>query len=221
MSMVSEFTIEVKPSHNYQSVSFSTTLTWATPVTLDEANFEADVAYAELQEIALKRVNELAAIRGSEQPQAHGPIQQSGSMPGVNPADDSTWPTAYKPNGAGSFKYLPTSVVPRQRFIEMVEAKLPELGIKPDDVVIYDDRGGDRGIENNGHSYTAGKVKVKTESPLAAAMQGKTILANVDFVPGGDVHVSLSRDGKTAMQAAKIASQFASMGAVEETSTPF
>jgi hypothetical protein len=210
MPEVSHIDIEVRPSRNYQTVGFSARLVWETPVSMDEAKFEADVAYSELEEIALKRVNQLAEQRT----EAMGiPIQAahnySNQSVGVNPVDDSTWPIAHKPNGAGSFRYLPTSVVSRDQFLEMAKAKLPDLGLSEDVVNIFDDRTGDRGVENGGQSYTAGKIKAKPDTALAAAMQGKTIVANIDFAPGGDLKLSLSRDGKTAMQAMKIAGQFA------------
>jgi hypothetical protein len=217
MPEVSQITVEVRPSQNYQTVGISAVLVYNTPVSMEEAKFDADVAYAELESVALKRVEQLSSQRTESMPVP----TQSFSVPtgmsvGVSPVDDSTWPIAYKPNGAGSFKYLPTSVVPRERFIDMAKAKLPELGLSEEQVNIFDDRTGDRGIENGGQSYTAGKIKAKPETPLAAAMQGKAIVGNIDFTPGGDVKVSLSRDGKTALQAMKIAGQFATLDA-----TPF
>lgn len=212
MPEVSYIDIEVRPSRNYQTVGFTARLVWETPVSMDEAKFEADVAYSELEEIALKRVNQLAEQRT----ESMGiPIQTaqnySSQSVGVSAVDDSTWPIAYKPNGAGSFRYLPTSVVSRDKFLEMAKSKLPDLGLSEDVVNIFDDRTGERGIENGGQSYTAGKIKAKPDTALAAAMQGKSIVANIDFAPGGDLKLSLSRDGKTAMQAMKIAGQFAAV----------
>jgi len=217
MPEISQMDIEVRPSQNYQTVGFTARLVWETPVSMEEAKFEADVAYSELEEIALKRVAQLAEQRTETMGiPAQAMNMGSQSSVGVNPVDESTWPVAHKPNGAGSFRYLPTSIVSRDRFLELAKAKLPELGLTEDVVNIFDDRTGDRGIERGGQSYTAGKIKAKADTALAAAMQGKTILANIDFAPGGDIKVSLSKDGKTAMQAMKIAGQFASMEA-----TPF
>lgn len=210
MPEISQMDIEVRPSQNYQTVGFTARLVWETPVSMEEAKFEADVAYSELEEIALKRVAQLSDQR-TETMGIPMPTNNNGNSQsvGVNPVDESTWPIAYKPNGAGSFRYLPTSVVSRERFLEMAKAKLPELGLSDEVVNIFDDRTGERGVENGGHSYTAGKIKAKPDSALAAAMQGKTIVGNIDFAPGGDIKVSLSKDGKTAMQAMKIAGQFA------------
>lgn len=212
MPEVSHIDIEVRPSFNYQTVGITARLVWENPVSMDEAKFEADVAYAELEEIALKRINQLSEQRTETMgiPVQASPGYSAPST-GVNPVDESTWPIAYKPNGAGTFRYLPTSVVSRERFLEMASAKLPELGLNDSVVNIFDDRTGERGIERGGQSYTAGKIKAKPDTPLAAAMQGKTIVANIDFSPGGDLKVSLSKDGKTAMQAMKIAGQFAAV----------
>lgn len=217
MPEISQITVEVRPSQNYQTVGLTAVLNYNTPVSMEEAKFDADVAYAELEGVALKRLEQLSAQRIESMPTPNQSFAAPAvSTSGVNPVDDSTWPIAYKPNGAGTFKYLPTSVVPRERFIEMAKAKLPEFGLSEDVVNIFDDRTGDRGIEGGGQSYTAGKIKAKPDSALAAAMEGKSIVGNIDFVPGGDIKVSLSRDGKTAMQAMKIAGQFASLDA-----TPF
>lgn len=212
MPEVSQIDIEVRPSQNYQTVGFTARLVWDTPVSMEEAKFEADVAYSELEEIALKRVSQLSEQRTETMgiPIQAVPGNNNGSV-GVNAVDESTWPIAYKPNGAGTFRYLPTSVVSRERFLEMAKSKLADFGLSEEIVNIFDDRTGDRGIERGGQSYTAGKIKAKPDTALAAAMQGKTIVANIDFAPGGDLKVSLSKDGKTAMQAMKIAGQFAAV----------
>lgn len=214
MASISHIDVEVRPSRNYQTVGLTARVVFDNPVTPDEARFEADLVYSQLVDFASSKVDSLSEQRGTDAaPAAQQPAAAAG---GVNPADSSTWPVAYKPNGAGSFRYLPTSVVPRQRLIEMVTEKLPAMGIDPEQVVVFDDRTGDRGIENGNQSYCVGKVKAKQDSPLTAAMQGKQILANIDFEPGGQVKVTLSRDGKTALQAMQIAGQFATLGAVEE-----
>jgi hypothetical protein len=212
MALVSHIDVEVRPSQNYQTVGFSTRLVFEPPVSFEEAKFEADLAYAELEDIALKRVGSLADSR---------PTVFDGGTPtnvkeGVNASDMNSWPTAFKPNGAGTFKYLPSSVISKQDFIAKATAKAQEMGIPVTEVTVFDDRDGAQGIESGGSQYSAGKIKVKPDSTLAMAMQGKSILASVDFVAGGDVKVALSRDGKTAMGAAAIAGQFATMDA-----TPF
>jgi len=198
--------IEVKPSRNYQSVSFSFRLVFESPVSLEEAKFESDLAYAELKELADKRLDELA---GAAQQVQHTAVPNFSSRGDV-------WAIANKPNGAGSFRYIPTTLVSRSDFISLVEAKLAALGIDPNEVTIFDDRGGERGIESGGGHYSAGKVKAKPDSKMVQAMGGKAIVANVDFAGENDVKVSLTKDGKTAIGALTIASQFATMGA-----TPF
>jgi hypothetical protein len=218
MGSIQHIDVEIRPSRNYQTVGLTARVVFDKPVSLDEARFEADLVFAELSDFANTKVAMLSDQRGPEV--STQMAQPAAATSGVNPADSSTWPLAYKPNGAGTFRYLPTTVIPRARLIDMVTEKLPALGINPAEVVVFDDRPGDRGIESGAQSYCVGKVKAKPESRLTAAMQGKQILANIDFEPGGDVKVTLSRDGKTALQAMQIAGQFASLGAVEE-STPF
>lgn len=220
MSQVSQITVEVRPSHNYQTVGLSFVLNWESPVSVEDAQNQANEVFDSLSSQAMVMVEALGSMK-PDTPAPSAPAfapapQQGASSNGVNPVDEGTWPIAYKPNGAGSFRYIPSSVIPKQRFIEMVTAKLSEFSINPAEVTVFDDRDGSRGIESGGQHYCVGKVKTKPDSNLTAAMQGKQILANVDFIPGGDVKVSLSRDGKAALQAMQIAGQLASLDA-----TPF
>jgi hypothetical protein len=209
MSQVSHIDVEVRPSQNYQTVGLTARIIFDPPVSFEEAKFEADLAYAELESVALKRVKDLGEQRGNGV--AH-PMEQPG-VPIATMNGDS-WKQAIKPNGAGNFKFLPTSVVSKQEFIQMAEAKLPELGIDSEQVVVFDDRGGDRGIEAGEKYYCAGKVKARRDSQLESIMDGKSIVANIDFENDGSLKVSLSRDGKSAVQALKIAGQMKQMDAV-------
>jgi hypothetical protein len=211
MPQVSHIDIEVRPSQNYQTVGFTSRLVFDPAVSLEEAMFEADLAYSDLEAVALKRVAQLSELRGDLVPSSPASI-----APPVASSNGFAWQIGQKPNSAGTFKYLPTSVVSREEFISKATGCLAELGINPSDVNIYDDRTGDRGLESGGQSYTAGKVKVKPDTTLAEMMQGKTILAGVDFTDNGGVKVVPSREGKTALAAQKIAGQFANLEA-----TPF
>lgn len=214
MPQVTHIDVEVRPSQNYQTVGFTARLTFDPPVSFDEAKFEADLAYAELEEIALKRVSSLGDARDAVSFVSGG--TPSNMKEGVNINDPSTWPTAFKPNGAGTFKYIPSNLISKKDFIDLATVKVQEMGIPVSEVTVFDDRDGQQGIESGGSQYSAGKVKVKQDSKLASAMQGKSIIASIDFVAGGDVKVALSRDGKTAMGAIQIAGQMANLEA-----TPF
>lgn len=206
---VQHIDIEVRPSQNYQTVGVTARLVFDEPKPLDEAKFEADVAYVELEALALKRITQLSEARGEE-------IRPAANSAGAS-TSSSDWRIANKPNNAGSFKYLPTSVVDKRTFIEKAEAVLREMDIDMEQVVVFDDRGGDRGLERGEMHYSAGKVKVRPDSQYAQAMNGKAIIGSVDFGDGGELRVSISRDGKTALNAVKIAGQFASMGATPDT----
>jgi hypothetical protein len=213
MSQVSHIDVEVRPSQGYQTVGFTARLVFAEPVSLEEAKFEADLAYSELEDLALKKIDFLKSkyTNGDMAPVARqaapAQMQSNGSL---------QWAIAHKPNGAGSFEYLTTSSFPSDRFVSEAKAQIPALGIPEDQVVVFDDRGGAKGIEAGNEYYCAGKVKARSDSNLAKAMQGKLIVGNVDFNKDGTLKVSLSRDGKAAVGALSIASQFASMDA-----TPF
>ena len=212
MSQVSHVDVEVRPSQGYQTVGFTARLVFTEPVSLEEAKFEADLAYSELEDLALKKIE---FLKGKH---TQGELAQTPSAPQPAPQSNGSmqWAIAYKPNGAGSFEYLPTSVFSTDRFISEAKAQIPGLGIPESEVVVFDDRGGAKGIEAGQQYYCAGKVKARSDSNLAKAMQGKSIVGNVDFNKDGTLRVSLSRDGKTALGALSIANQFASMDA-----TPF
>jgi hypothetical protein len=219
MPQVQHIDVEVRPSQGYQTVGFTARIVFDTPASLDEAKFEADLTYHELEELALKRISNL---KGKHQQEEVAPIAHlNGSSAAANTSGLSLdWKIGYKPNGAGSFRYPSTLSYSKERFIEEAKKLLPGLGIPADEVVIFDDRGGTKGIEAGNEYYCAGKVKARQESKLNQAMQGKSIVANIDFGDDGTLKMSLSRDGKTAMQAMAIASQFATLGAIEQ-STPF
>lgn len=201
--------VEVRPSQNYQTVGFTARLVFDEPKSMEEAKFEADVAYADLETLALKRIQSLSDARGNENQQA--PAQAGAST------SSSDWRVANKPNNAGSFRYLPTSVMDKRTFIDKAEALLREMDIDMEQVVVFDDRSGDRGLERGENHYSAGKVKVRPDSQYARAMEGKAIMGSVDFTDSGDLRVSISRDGKSALNAVRIAGQFASLDATPAT----
>lgn len=212
MPQVSHIDVEVRPSQGYQTVGFTARLVFPEPVSIEEAKFEADLAYAELEDIALKKIDFLKTKHTDGEPARHA----FASQPSPQNSGGMDWKIANKPNGAGSFEYLSSSSFPTERFVQEAKTHLPSLGLPLEEVVVFDDRGGAKGIESGNEYYCAGKVKARSDSNLLKAMQGKSIVGNVDFNKDGTLKVSLSRDGKTALQALQIAGQFATMDA-----TPF
>lgn len=218
MPQVQHIDVEVRPSQGYQTVGITARVVFDNPVSLDEAKFEADLVYHELAETALRRIADLKAKHTEGEPARVAPAGQP--APAAATSGNLEWKIAYKPKGAGSFEYLSMQSYPTEKFIQDAKALIPGLGIPADEVVVFDDRGGARGIEAGNEYYCVGKVKARQDSRLMQAMQGKAIVANIDFNKDGSLKMSLSRDGKTALHALQIAGQFASLGAVEE-SAPF
>lgn len=212
MPQVSHIDVEVRPSQGYQTVGFTARLVFPEPVSVEEAKFEADLAYAEFEDLALKKIDFLKTKHTDGEPARHAFSPQHNGQSSGN----MEWKIAYKPNGAGTFEYLSSSSFSTERFVQEAKTHLPSLGLPLEEVVVFDDRGGARGLEAGQEYYCAGKVKARSDSKLASAMQGKSIVGNVDFNKDGTLKVSLSRDGRTALQALQIAGQFASMDA-----TPF
>jgi hypothetical protein len=176
MSQVSYIDVEVRPSQGYQTVGFTARVVFNEPVSLDEAKFEADLVYAELEDLALKKLD---FLKGKH---TQGELAQTPALQQA-PAQGN-WAIAYKPNGAGTFEYIPTSAFPTDRFVSEAKSQLPSLGLPVEEVVVFDDRGGAKGIEAGQEYYCAGKVKVRSESKLASAMQGKSIVGNIRLQQG-------------------------------------
>jgi hypothetical protein len=210
MPQVSHIDVEVRPSQGYQTVGFTARLVFAEPVSLEEAKFEADLAYAELEDIAIRKINFLKG-KHTEGELAR-PMSNGSSSNGAT--DHSQWKIAHKPKGAGTFDYIPTSTFSSERFVQEARAQLHTLNLPEDEVLVFDDRGGPKGIEAGNEYYCAGKIKVRSDSKIAAAMGDKSIVGNVDFNRDGTLKVSLSKDGKAAVAGLQIASQFATMDAV-------
>ena len=210
MPQVQHIDVEVRPSQGYQTVGFTARVVFDTPVSLDEAKFEADLTYHELEELALNR---LTTLKGKHQQGEVAPLAPGyPSQPAQQvPAGGLEWNIGLKPNGAGSFRYPSTVSFSKENFIETAKGLLAGLNIPADEVVIFDDRGGPKGIEAGNEYYCAGKVKARQESRLSQAMGDKSIVANIDFNDNGTLKMSLSRDGKVAIQAMQIVGQFAKM----------
>jgi hypothetical protein len=206
---VAHIDIEVRPSRGYQTVGYTARLHFAQPVPLEYAIAAADDARASLVEATEAGIDELIEAKGAETVQpapAGGPAPQAtGSL---------EWLEGQKPNNAGPIRYVSSRSVSSAALREAAQAQLASLGLSSDMVDIFDDRVGNYGLESGNSSYSAGKLKVKDGTPLAAALQGKKIAGSVDFRADGTIAVSLSKDAKAAMQALDVAK---SLSALEAT----
>jgi hypothetical protein len=199
---ITHIDVEVRPSIGFQTVGYTARVQFDEP--LDAVEALANVADVRelLTEQAHADIDQLVAKRQSSDVEQRA---QAPSAPSFTAPSADGWAIANKPAGKGTFRYLTTSVVSSDDFRAAVVAQLPSLGIDPEDVDVYDDRVGNYGLEKGNDSYTAGKIKVKTGTKLEAALNGKNIVGGADFAPDGSVKVSLSKDGKAAIQALQIA----------------
>jgi hypothetical protein len=222
--------IEVRPSIGFQTVGLTARLQFATPRSFSDVLPAYEDARAQLEELALEAIKPLIDAREQEEqarkgrpatpvtstpalaPQPPAPTQSAGpSSPSELP-----WRLANKPKNNGSFRYLPTSHLTSEQLYVQTKDELQNLGINPDDIVVFDNRVGKYGLEDGHESYSAGIVKVRDEAPFAAALNGKTIVANVDFnYSDGTLRVALTKDAKVAIQGLALAKQLAA------TETPF
>lgn len=197
---ITHIDVEVRPSIGFQTVGYTARVQFDQPLDAVEALAEVGDVRDLLIEQAHADIDGLVAKRQSSETEQRA---QAPAAPATPAADG--WAVANKPGGKGSFRYLTTASVSSDQFREAIKAQLPALGVSEGDVDIFDDRVGNYGLESGNEGYTAGKLKVKADTNLASAMNGKTIVGGADFAPDGSVRVSLSRDGKAALQALQIA----------------
>jgi hypothetical protein len=213
MASITHIDVEVRPSIGFQTVGYTARIQFDQPVDMEQALTEVAPVRERLTKQAHADIEALVAHRTESEveqraqaPQAPSTVQ-SGSL---------QWATGTKPNGKGQFRFVTSESMDYKAFKDAAAAQLAGLGLNPAEVDVFDDRTGKFGIESGNEAYSPGKLKVKDGTPLARAMQGKSIIGSVDFAPDGSVKVSLSRDAKSAMQALSIAANLQQLDA-----TPF
>lgn len=200
MSKIAHIDVEVRPSIGFQTVGYTARVQFDEPKTLDEAIAEASFVRETLTAKAHEDIQSLVDHRLSSEAEQKA---QAPKAPAVSSGEG--WAIANKPDGKGTFRYLTTAVYPSDHFRDAIKGQLSSLGVDSDEVDVFDDRVGNYGLESGNEGYTAGKIKVKKDTKLAQAMAGKSIVGGADFAPDGSVKVSLSKDGKAALQALQIA----------------
>lgn len=205
MSKIAHIDVEIRPSIGFQTVGLTARVAFDTPVDSDEALAEANLVATQLKTEANEILNGLIEVREQSEARTTASVSPTAApRPAATPSDG--WAIGVKPKGAGTFKYLTSAAFSTERLKADVAGELAGLGISPDDVDIYDDRVGKYGLETGNEAYQPAKVKVKDGTQLSAALQGKNIVAGVDFNADGTVKVALTKDGRAALQAIMIAS---------------
>lgn len=205
MSKISHIDVEVRPSIGFQTIGLTARVSFDSPVEQDEALFEANLVRDRLIEEAQSALEILINQRQESEAQRPTVSAQAPAIAASAPQAQGDWAIGIKPKGTGTFKYLTTSAYPTDRLKAEVSQQVSALGINPEDVDVYDDRTGRYGLESGNEAYQPAKVKVKDGTKLASALQGKTIVAGVDFNTDGTVKVVLTKDGRAALQALTIA----------------
>lgn len=209
---VTHIDIEVRPSRGYQTVGYTARVTFDQPVEAVEAIALSEDVRGLLMEAANEGIDILiqqrdaqpAAATAAPAPSPAGAPVASGGL---------EWLEGEKPNNAGPIRYVSSKSISSQQLREAAQQQLASLGLSTEMVDIFDDRVGNYGLESGNASYSAGKLKVKDGTPLAAALQGKKIAGSVDFRPDGSIAVSLSKDAKAAMQALDVAKSLSQLEA--------
>lgn len=202
MPTITHLDIEVRPSIGFQTVGYTARIQFDSPVDAAEALSLAAGTREILTEQALDDIKKLIEHRTVSEGEVKA---QAPKAPAPADVTHDGWAIGNKPGGKGSFRYRTTAAYPSDSFRDAIKDQLAGLGIDPEQVDVFDDRVGNYGLESGNEGYTAGKIKVKADTPLASALNGKTIVGGADFAADGSVKVSLSRDGKAALQALEIA----------------
>jgi hypothetical protein len=203
MALITHIDVEVRPSIGFQTVGYTARVQFDTPIEAVEALSRVADVRDMLTEQAHTDIDALVARRQSSETEQRAQAPQP-SMAPVAPSSDG-WAVAQKPQGKGQYRYVTTSHYPTDRFKADALALVAEAGVNVEHVDVWDDRTGKFGLESGNESYTAGKVKAKDGTPLAQALQGKSIVGGIEFNNDGTLKFSLSRDGKSAVQALAIA----------------
>ena len=209
---ITHIDVEVRPSIGFQTIGYTARIQFDEPVEPVEALAKAGEVRDLLTEQAHKDLDTLVEYRQKSEGEAKAQSPTPAYTPSA-PAGGLEWGTGTKPNGRGTFRYVTTSSIGIAEFKATATAQLASLGLDPDEVDVYDDRTGKYGIEEGNEAYSAGKLKAKDGTRLAAALQGKTIIGSVDFNNDGSIRVSLSRDAKAALQALSIADNLKTLDA--------
>lgn len=212
MPLITHIDVEVRPSIGFQTVGYTARVQFDQPLDIAEALTQASAVREALTIKAHEDVQSLVEFRISSESEQKAQAPQAPMT--VSPSNDG-WAVATKPKG-GQFRYLTTAVYPTDRFKADAMEAVRAAGIDPSTVEVWDDRTGKYGLEGGNEGYTPGKVKAKDGSPLAAAMGGKSIIGGIEFNNNGTLKFSLSRDGKSAVQALQIAGNLKALDA-----TPF
>jgi hypothetical protein len=212
--LVKHIDIEVRPSRGYQTVGYTARVVFDEAISAVQAIAEAEETGALLIESAQSAIDNLIAMNAPSTKAAPVGAVTSTPAPTAPPvAGELIWLEGQKPNNAGSIRYVSSKSVTSQQMREAAVAQLGALGLSSEMVDVFDDRVGNYGLESGNASYSAGKLKVKDGTPLAAALQGKKIAGSVDFRNDGSIVVSLSKDAKAAMQALEVAESLRTLDA--------
>jgi len=203
---VTHIDVEVRPSRGYQTVGYTARITFDMPVSAVEAIAAADDVRAMLAEAANEGIDKLIETKGAE-------VIATTQTPAPMASGSIEWLEGQKPNNAGPIRYVSSRSITSQQLREEAQKQLASLGLSTDMVDIFDDRVGNYGLESGNSAYSAGKLKVKDGTALAAALQGKKIAGSVDFRADGTISVSLSKDAKAAMQALAVAQSLSQLDA--------
>ena len=214
MASITHIDVEVRPSIGFQTIGYTARIQFDQPVDAVEALDKAAEVRDLLTEQAHRDLDGLVEYRQKSEGEAKAQAPAPAHVPSfVAPSGNLEWATGTKPNGKGQFRFVTTASIGISEFKQAAVAQLAGLGLNPDDIDVYDDRTGRYGLEEGNEGYSAGKLKVKDGTPLAAALQGKSIVGSVDFNNDGSIRVSLSRDAKAALQALSIAANLKTLDA--------
>ena len=182
----------------------------------------AEEAEAQLSKLLGEQKAKVAAATGTTAPQGTdsdvpfdtpatptGPIISGGksflTSQAPEPDDNSAsqgglpWKYGQKKKGSGSIKYLPSSHLDSPTFIAAVKQLVSDQGIDPEQVIVFDDRIGNYGLEDGHAGFNVGKAVARKGSDLKDALGDRDTVSFVNFNDDGTIDAPLSNDVKALM----------------------
>lgn len=219
---ITSITVTARPSREFQTAEATVTYSFPTPqapadVQQVMSDLQVDVdraANGALEVLIGAKTGPATANAASIRTEAPTPAPTH--APGTLP-----WMEATKPNGHGTFRFLPSSYLGLDDFKRIATNLAHDAGLPEGEFVVWDDRTGNRGLESGNQGYSTGKIKALDGTSLHVAASGR-IVANVDFHQAdGSLKVFLTRDGKTAVAALALASSVNAQAAPAGGPVPF
>lgn len=207
------FTVEVRPSREFQGAGVTLHYEFGTPVDKTDV-IEPYARAAEFaEELAGQQLDQLvdaaaAKKRGEVERQRKPAAPPTQGVPDPTPSGEIDWRQASKPGNKGTFRFRSTSDLSMDALKEMILAEVAKTGADPSLHQVWDNR---PKLEETGTGYSFVQVRPTDENPAAPFHRNQKGYtkdsAFVDFNDDGTIRVTISNKYQEAVKSAQIAAE--------------